>query len=1080
MEKAKQPAVSVSPQPQGKRGRPRWTRRALRAVVWLGTLLLLGLLACFWSLEHRGLPAFAKHRIVRSLSEKGVELEFSNMRWVLGEGIKVEDVTLFLKQTSHQSSLNAESVQIGFHPVEWFFRGIRIEEALIHGGRLRMPVEANAGAPSFFEINGVNTLLRLHSKEWWQLDFFKGQVLGLEIALSGSITHPHALSSWSPSSSSAVADPQFGNMIEQIVQARKQLDFESSPEIRLHVDLDARNPGKSAAKFSIRFDGIGTKTLNAEDVLITARIPPHGDEDDLWHIEWHASWDKLTVLDDLEFSGKLDGSTLLMARSGKVKAAEFNGTTGVQIPGSLQRLPVHVTGDILAPSKGETSWRMETSLLTEEMSWTQAPVAKLARSECKIRFDWPADGQDPWGGDLEAVVLGLETPWGSMEQCKLQAHLAPSLLPLPDSSRKQWAWWAFLAPYSIGLEAQLKGITGPLLEASEFEAQLQWDAPTLDLKSLTGSLYQGRVNLVGSLDIPSRKAILNGVSSFDARRIRPLLSSNGKRWIDQYEWLDPPRLKARLGAILPDWRDSQPDWRGQVKPTLSIDGYFEVDEAHFRGVPVDGASSDILFEDMHWRLPNLTIRRPEGITRLGYTCDARTQDYHWSVNSTAQPKALRPLLNDAGRKVLSELEFPDPVELKGTIWGRWHHLERTGAEASLKAGRMHYRGQPCLSAEVSGSYTNQFFKLFNPVITRKEGTIRAAGVGIDALERYMTVTNVVSHIHPMAVARAIGPRTAKALEPYRFAKAPSITMSGRFPFGNARGTTAHFDVRGGPFSYWKFHVPSIESQILWDRERFTLKNLGASFYGGDLQGEMRLLLLEEGGASFALNADLENVRLGPFLRDMVVETKESEGFLSGQLRVTSAETDDWGSWQGHGTVSLREGQLWDTPLFGVFSRLMNAISPGLGNSQAAFGDAGFTITDSLIETPDMEIRERTARLKYRGSVDFDGHLDARVEAELLRDAPMLGKVFSMALWPVSKLFEYKVNGALGTPDIQPLYILPKYLLVPFQSLGALDNWLLSENGLLPVQRLWTPLNKSEKAEQEEDKINSGTVPFQAP
>ena len=40
-------------------------------------------------------------------------------------------------------------------------------------------------------------------------------------------------------------------------------------------------------------------------------------------------------------------------------------------------------------------------------------------------------------------------------------------------------------------------------------------------------------------------------------------------------------------------------------------------------------------------------------------------------------------------------------------------------------------------------------------------------------------------------------------------------------------------------------------------------------------------------------------------------------------------------------------------------------------------------------------------------------LQVRVEAELLRDTPMVGKFFSLALWPVSKLFEYKVEGSLG-------------------------------------------------------------------
>ena len=600
---------------------------------------------------------------------------------------------------------------------------------------------------------------------------------------------------------------------------------------------------------------------------------------------------------------------------------------------------------------------------------------------------------------------------------------------------ESWAWWASLAPYTIGLDARFNGISGSLVEASEFETQIQWEAPGLHIHQLKGSLYRGGIDLRGLLDIPTREATLEVTSDFDAREIRHLLSPNGQKWIDQYAWVNPPRLKAVGGARLPAWTDAKPDWRVEVKPTLRIDGHFDVDEGGFRGVPVDKASSDIFFEDMIWRLPNLTIHRPEGVTRLGYECDASTQDYVWDVDSVAQPKALKPLLNEAGQKVLSQMEFPDPVQVKGKVWGRWHQLERTGAEAAVKTGRMSYRNQPCLSVEAQGSYTNQYFKIFKPFVQREEGTVQAEALGIDATKRAITITNAVSHVFPMAIAHAIGPATARTLEPYHFSAPPKVTMNGRIPFDEIQSVEAHFEVDGGPFSFWKFHVPTIRSHIHWDHENLTLEKVHAPFYEGILDGEMRLKLHEEGGALFEMDADLDKVHLGPLMKDVVAETRDSEGILNGQLRITSAETDDWGSWQGYGKVDLREGRLWDTPLFGVFSRLMNAVSPGLGNSRAAHGKSDFTITDSLIETRNLEIKERTARLKYKGSVDFDGNLDARVEAELLRDAPMLGKVFSLALWPVSKLFEYRVTGSLGEPQIKPLYMVPKYLLVPFQSLN---------------------------------------------
>jgi hypothetical protein len=72
------------------------------------------------------------------------------------------------------------------------------------------------------------------------------------------------------------------------------------------------------------------------------------------------------------------------------------------------------------------------------------------------------------------------------------------------------------------------------------------------------------------------------------------------------------------------------------------------------------------------------------------------------------------------------------------------------------------------------------------------------------------------------------------------------------------------------------------------------------------------------------------------------------------------------------------------------------------------------------------------RLQYRGSVDFEGRIQARAEADLLRDTWLVGPVFSTVLWPVTKVFEYKISGTLGEPKGEPVYLIPKLVLLPFQ------------------------------------------------
>ena len=170
--------------------------------------------------------------------------------------------------------------------------------------------------------------------------------------------------------------------------------------------------------------------------------------------------------------------------------------------------------------------------------------------------------------------------------------------------------------------------------------------------------------------------------------------------------------------------------------------------------------------------------------------------------------------------------------------------------------------------------------------------------------------------------------------------------------------------------------------------------------------------------------------------------------MSGDLTITRANTADWESWNGFGTAKLREGFLWDMPLFGIFSAALNAVIPGLGSSRVSGATATYTLTNSVIHTDDLEIRSTAMRLAYRGAIDFKGRVDARVEARLLRDAWVIGPLVSLVLSPLTKLFEYKVTGTLQEPQKEPLYI-PKPLTFPLHPFKTLRELFSEEKPNTP-------------------------------
>ena len=128
-------------------------------------------------------------------------------------------------------------------------------------------------------------------------------------------------------------------------------------------------------------------------------------------------------------------------------------------------------------------------------------------------------------------------------------------------------------------------------------------------------------------------------------------------------------------------------------------------------------------------------------------------------------------------------------------------------------------------------------------------------------------------------------------------------------------------------------------------------------------------------------------------------------------------------------------------MFGMFSPILNSIAPGAGNSRAYEAKATYAIVNGNIYTDDMQIHATGYRLLYKGVIGLDKHIDAKVEAQLLRDTAVLGPILRYALAPLSKLFEYHITGTVNKPVKEPMYI-PKFLMMilrPFHTMKQMNQ-----------------------------------------
>lgn len=555
------------------------------------------------------------------------------------------------------------------------------------------------------------------------------------------------------------------------------------------------------------------------------------------------------------------------------------------------------------------------------------------------------------------------------------------------------------------------------------------------------SLDGGGLDAQAAFDLATREMKFNLVSDFDVQKIRPLLTYKAQRWLAQYSWKSPPHLQGYGALTVPDW--SQPgafrSWHEEVMPTLHLEGELKTGHAAFRGVPVLAAEARVNYSNRIWRLPELRVTRPEGVTVAEHWTDERTQDYYWRVSGAFDPRCIRPLLEGTNEQhALDLVGFATPPQIDGEIWGRWEERERTGVKATVAVSNFTFRGEQISELRTMAAYTNLFLQMFYPEVVRREGRATLDGAAFDFAAKMAYLTNCNATLDLSAVTRCIGPKTARVMEAYQFLAPPRARVEGSVSLENSKRANLAFHLDGGPFRWLKFNVPQISGDIFWRDESLSLTNIAAEFYSGRLAGWAAFDFSPAEGNGLQFDMTAADARLGALMHDLTGSSNKLEGLVSGQVAVRRGNTSDYNTWQGGGSMKLKDGALWEIPVFGVFAPVLDTLWPNLGSGRAYAGSATYAITNGAVRTTDLELRSQAMRMQYRGAVDFDGKLDARVEGEIMRDTWLVGPVVSAALMPVSKVLEYKISGTLGEPKIEPLF-LPKALLIPFHPIQSVKE-----------------------------------------
>jgi AsmA-like C-terminal region len=998
----------------GEKNRRWWPRcrlifRRVRICTWMVVLVLV---AIGGYLNEVGLPGFVKRPLLNRLQARGVDLQFSRLRLRWYRGVVADDVR-FGRAGENAAGLQfrAREVEVKLNPAALLKFHLSVDSLILHRGRLVWaPAETSISAvPSVLAATNIEAQLRFLPGDEWALDHFTVAIDNLRLHLSVSVTNASALRDWPVFHPRPGAPPErTEDIVRRVARILDQLKFAAPPDLIVNLDGDARNIES--------FHGL--LTLNA----------PSAD----------TPW------------GTLTNGTLLVRLTAGTQTnqpqcdLELRAGQAVTEWAAVKNLQLHLHAMSHETLTNVIRASMEISADEPSTEWARA-------SNAQIKAEWTHSPTNaiPLSGVAELHLTGTRTRWGSVGSVDLDTRLDAPATDAPRTADESWGWWAALEPYPLDWNCRLGDIHVEdervgIFELKELACGGNWRAPELTLTNAHAQLYRGHVETRAVLNVATREANFSGTSDFDAQKALPLLTKGGREWLGQYSWTDPPLAHVSGTVVLPAWTNHHPDWRGDVLPTLFLQGDVKAGEAGFRGVPVSSAAFQFTCSNMVWTVPDLVAVRPEGALNLFTETDNRTQRFHIIVRSTLDPRAARPLLPPGGQRGLDSFVFTRPPVIEAEVWGRWHDPDQLGVAGSVTVTNFSLRGDSATLFHGNFQFTNNFLTVTDARVEQGSHYATATGLGLNLNAAQIYLTNGFSTIEPVPFFRAIGPQVTEVMSPYHFGQPPTVQAYGTIPLAENVPADLHFKVDGGPFNWLKFNLDHISGGVDWVGDKVTLTNVQGAFYQGRISGAAAIDCSPDEGAICSFQTQVTDADLHTLMADVYPGTNHLEGRLTGLLDITHANTVDPQSWQGGGQVDLRDGLIWEIPIFGILSPVLEKFQKGWGQSRVDRGEATFTITNSIIHSDNLLFRSPAVQIEYRGTVDFSGRVDATVQAQLLRGLPLVGPLLSIAFSPFTKLFEYKVTGTLTNPKSEPLYDLTKLLMIPLNPIHTLEQMVPSE------------------------------------
>jgi len=454
------------------------------------------------------------------------------------------------------------------------------------------------------------------------------------------------------------------------------------------------------------------------------------------------------------------------------------------------------------------------------------------------------------------------------------------------------------------------------------------------------------------------------------------------------------------------------DWSGKFKFHLITRSTWE--NFSVQGVPFTRLYFPLSFDGERLMVSQLEMENASGRATLDFFFNGEDQVKGRLVSSLI-PTSLQNLFGPGLQPFFNSLRFDANGPLVDCmIPGTALDVEKIKLSGTLDAENFVYKGVDLKQVKTSFTFSEHALHLPDLVVTREEGK-GSGNIWHNFKTREVRLKGIQSKLDLRKTARIIGDKMEEYASPYMFFDAPVATAEGKIFLEDPQKNSLKVTIQSTKGMEYKFMgkiitLSDLDADLIFKGEQLeVIPHRPIRLFDGTLMGKLNLALTND--APYRAELSMVQCDFGKLMK-----TFFGNKDVSGALDVTATLTGnlaDLSSMGGADELLIIDGVLYQIPVFGTFSDVLNNLSDGLGYSKADKAKCDFEIEQGIVDMTKIDVYSTAFALIGNGNYDMvNDNVDMNMRVN------MRG-VLGVPLFFISKLFEYRGTGSLNDTKWEP-------------------------------------------------------------